>query len=83
MEFKKMSWVLACVGFMFLGLCKACDTHYYDFVLTESNFTRLCETKTILTVNGTLPGPTITVRKGDIAFVNVHNQGSYGLTIHW
>ncbi|XP_008245056.1 PREDICTED: putative laccase-9 [Prunus mume] len=83
MEFKKMSWVLACVGFMFLGLCKAFDTHYYDFVLTESNFTRLCETKTILTVNGTLPGPTITVRKGDTAFVNVHNQGSYGVTIHW
>ncbi|ONH90338.1 hypothetical protein PRUPE_8G047500 [Prunus persica] len=79
-----MSWVLACVGFMFLGLCKANgNTYYYDFVLTESNFTRLCETKTILTANGTLPGPTITVRKGDTAFVNVHNQGSYGLTIHW
>ncbi|KAI5312783.1 hypothetical protein L3X38_041957 [Prunus dulcis] len=84
MEFKKMSWVLACVGFMFLGLCKANgNTHYYDFVLTELNFTRLCETKTILTVNGTLPGPTITVRKGDTAFVNVHNQGSYGVTLHW
>ncbi|XP_034227973.1 putative laccase-9 [Prunus dulcis] len=79
-----MSWVLACVGFMFLVLCKANgNTYYYDFVLTESNFTRLCETKTILTANGTLPGPTITVRKGDTAFVNVHNQGSYGLTIHW
>ncbi|XP_008237615.1 PREDICTED: laccase-15-like [Prunus mume] len=84
MEFKKMSWVLACVGFMFLGLCKANgNTHYYDFVLTELNFTRLCETKTILTVNGTLPGPTITVRKGDTAFVNVYNQGSYGVTLHW
>ncbi|BFG40990.1 hypothetical protein CerSpe_272640 [Prunus speciosa] len=85
MEFKKMSWVLAFVGFMFLGgICKANGhTHYYDFVLTESNFTRLCETKSILTVNGTLPGPTITVRKGDTAYVNVHNQGSYGLTLHW
>ncbi|KAI5312781.1 hypothetical protein L3X38_041955 [Prunus dulcis] len=69
MEFKKMSWVLACVGFMFLDLCKANgNTHCYDFVLTELNFTRLCETKTILTVNGTFPGPTITVRKGRHCF---------------
>ncbi|CAB4320010.1 unnamed protein product [Prunus armeniaca] len=85
MEFNKMSWVLAFLGFMFLGrICKADGaTHFYDFVLQETNFTRLCSTKSILTVNGSLPGPTITVQKGDTAFVNVHNQGLYGLTIHW
>ncbi|CAN0905239.1 Putative laccase-9 [Linum grandiflorum] len=37
----------------------------------------------MLSVNGSFPGPTIKVRRGDTAFVNVHNQGSYGLTIHW
>ncbi|KAJ0024439.1 hypothetical protein Pint_07815 [Pistacia integerrima] len=37
----------------------------------------------MLTVNGSFPGPTIKVRKGDIVFVNVHNQGNYGVTIHW
>ncbi|XP_021819124.1 laccase-15-like [Prunus avium] len=85
MEFNKMSWVLAFLGFMFLGgICKADGaTHFYDFVLKETNFTRLCSTKSILTVNGSLPGPTITVQKGDTAFVNVHNQGLYGLTMHW
>jgi len=43
----------------------------------------LCSTKSILTVNGSFPGPTIRVQKGDTAFVTVHNQGRYGVTIHW
>ncbi|GLT93936.1 hypothetical protein SLE2022_117040 [Rubroshorea leprosula] len=56
---------------------------YYDFVLKESNFTRLCNTKSMLTVNGSFPGPTIYVNTGDTIYVNVHNQGNYGFTIHW
>ncbi|PKI73464.1 hypothetical protein CRG98_006045 [Punica granatum] len=57
--------------------------HYYDFVLKKSNFTRLCNTKSMLTVNDSFPGPVIRVQKGDVAYVNVHNQGKYGVTIHW
>ncbi|OWM67677.1 hypothetical protein CDL15_Pgr019178 [Punica granatum] len=57
--------------------------HYYDFILEESNFTRLCSNKSMLTVNGTFPGPVIRVQRGDTAYVNVHNQGEYGVTIHW
>lgn len=51
--------------------------------LRETKFTRLCTTKSMFTVNGQWPGPTIHVRKGDRAFVNVHNNGDYGVTIHW
>lgn len=51
--------------------------------LKDSNFTRLCSTKSMLTVNESFPGPTIRVRKGDTAIVNVHNYGRYGVTIHW
>ncbi|GAB2213706.1 hypothetical protein Droror1_Dr00018019 [Drosera rotundifolia] len=57
-------------------------THYYDFVLTESNFTRLCNTTSILTVNESLPGPVIRINKGDTVYVNAYNQGSYGITLH-
>nr|XP_011459731.1 PREDICTED: putative laccase-9 [Fragaria vesca subsp. vesca] len=49
----------------------------------EKNFTRLCETKSMLVVNDIFPGPEIRVRKGDTVYINVHNQGSYGITIHW
>ncbi|KAI4389105.1 hypothetical protein MLD38_001367 [Melastoma candidum] len=57
--------------------------YYYDFIVKESNFTRLCETKPIMTVNESFPGPVIRARRGDKVFVNVHNQGDYGLTLHW
>ncbi|KAI4352810.1 hypothetical protein L6164_007028 [Bauhinia variegata] len=73
---------LALLGFVMF--CKAhANVHYYDFVLKEKNFTKLCSTKSILTVNDSFPGPTIRVKKGDIAFVTVHNHGTYGVTIHW
>ncbi|KAK9271336.1 hypothetical protein L1049_026926 [Liquidambar formosana] len=59
------------------------DVHYHDFVLKESNFTRLCSTKSMLTVNDSFPGPEIRVHKGDTLYVNVFNEGTYGVTIHW
>ena len=37
----------------------------------------------MLVVNEQFPGPVIRVTKGDIVYVNVHNQGDYGVTIHW
>ncbi|KAK4590459.1 hypothetical protein RGQ29_020848 [Quercus rubra] len=54
------------------------NVHYYDFVLKEANFTRLCSSKSMLVVNEQFPGPVIRVTKGDIVYVNVHNQGDYG-----
>ncbi|KAL6211361.1 hypothetical protein ACLB2K_016588 [Fragaria x ananassa] len=64
-------------------LSMAANVHHYSFLLKETNFTRLCFTKPMLTVNESFPGPTIHVRKGDTAFVNVLNNGKYGVTIHW
>jgi laccase len=37
----------------------------------------------MLTVNGSFPGPVIRIHKGDTVYVNVHNHGNYGFTIHW
>ncbi|XP_030952105.1 laccase-14-like [Quercus lobata] len=75
------------LGSLFLAVQCLCmvkgDVHFYDFVLTEENFTRLCSTETMLAVNGSIPGPVIRVHKGDTMYVNVHNQGNYGVTIHW
>ena len=51
--------------------------------IKESNYTRLCKERTVLTVNGQFPGPTIYARKGDLVIVNVYNQGDKNITIHW
>ncbi|GJY01901.1 laccase/diphenol oxidase family protein, partial [Tanacetum coccineum] len=52
-------------------------------VVKEASYTRLCEMKNILTVNGQFPGPTLNVREGDTIYVKVHNNGRYNITIHW
>ncbi|XP_010062030.2 putative laccase-9 [Eucalyptus grandis] len=74
--------VLLVFGNVVLG-AQASNVHYYDFVLREINVTRNCTTTTILVVNDSLPGPTIRARKGDLVYVKVHNQGLYGVTLHW
>ncbi|KAG6625873.1 hypothetical protein CIPAW_15G008700 [Carya illinoinensis] len=78
-------WFLGIIFFLngMLRCMANANVHYYDFVLKETKFTRLCSTKSMLTVNGSFPGPTIRVHKGDTVYVNVHNQGKYGVTIHW
>lgn len=74
--------VFVLFGGLFLPT-QASNTHRYKFVLKETSYTRLCETKKILTVNGQFPGPTIKVRQGDTAYVHVHNEANESVTIHW
>ncbi|KAE8056015.1 hypothetical protein FH972_012818 [Carpinus fangiana] len=52
-------------------------------LVKESNFTKLCETKSTLTVNASFLGPAIRAHKGDTLYVNVYDQGTYRITIHW
>ncbi|MQM11267.1 hypothetical protein Taro_044172 [Colocasia esculenta] len=44
---------------------------------------RLCNTRSIITVNGMFPGPTLQVRNGDALTINVVNRCPYNITIHW
>ncbi|KAL9278043.1 putative laccase [Arabidopsis thaliana] len=43
----------------------------------------LCKEQIIPAANGSLPGPTINVREGDTLVVNVINNSTYNVTIHW
>nr|GME20391.1 laccase-17-like [Ipomoea batatas] len=47
------------------------------------NVTRLCHTKTMVTVNGKFPGPRIIAREGDRVIVKVENHVSNNISIHW
>lgn len=51
--------------------------------LTNSTHTRHCTTKTLLTINGQFPGPTIYARRGDLVIVDVINRADHNITIHW
>ncbi|CAL9085484.1 unnamed protein product [Musa acuminata var. zebrina] len=58
-------------------------TRHYKFDITLRNATRLCRTKSIVTVNGQFPGPRIVVREGDRLVVKVVNHVRSDITIHW
>ncbi|WCJ28323.1 laccase 2 [Euphorbia peplus] len=58
-------------------------TRHYKFNIMMKNVTRLCQTKSIVTVNGQLPGPRIIAREGDRLMIKVVNHVQYNVTIHW
>ncbi|RWV79117.1 hypothetical protein GW17_00059801 [Ensete ventricosum] len=61
-------------------------TRHYKFdvgYITLRNVTRVCKTKSIVTVNGEFPGPKIVAREGDRVVVKVVNHVENNITIHW
>ncbi|KAL1536230.1 laccase [Salvia divinorum] len=55
----------------------------FKFELINSLHTRLCCNKTMLTINGQSPGPTIYARRGDLVIVDIVNRADQNITIHW
>ncbi|CAM0944170.1 unnamed protein product [Alopecurus aequalis] len=78
-----MLWLLAAVFTLGAAVGRAQDPNYYDFFVKDTSYTKLCQQKTLLTVNDQFPGPTITARKGENVTVNVHNQSPKNISIHW
>ncbi|XVF69140.1 hypothetical protein PTKIN_Ptkin11bG0056900 [Pterospermum kingtungense] len=56
-------------------------TRHFKFDL--HNVTRLCHTKSIVSVNGQFPGPRIVAREGDRLLIKVVNHMSNNISIHW
>ncbi|KAH6826801.1 laccase 17 [Perilla frutescens var. hirtella] len=53
------------------------------FQIELQNVTRLCHTKSIVTVNGKFPGPRVVAREGDRLLIKVTNHVPNNITIHW
>ncbi|XP_042411746.1 laccase-17-like isoform X2 [Zingiber officinale] len=60
-------------------LSAASTTRHYKF----DKVTKLCKSKSIVTVNGQFPGPRIVAREGDRIIVKVVNHVRYNITMHW
>ncbi|XP_058109588.1 laccase-17-like [Magnolia sinica] len=58
-------------------------TRHYKFNIQLQNVTRLCHTRSILTVNGQFPGPRIVAREGDRVVIKVVNHVQNNVTFHW
>ncbi|XP_034687413.1 laccase-17-like [Vitis riparia] len=79
--------LLSCVTFCLLPeIALAKDTgltRHYKFEIKLQNVTRLCHTKSIVTVNGRFPGPRIVAREGDHLLIKVVNHVQDNISIHW
>ncbi|KAK7834744.1 laccase-2 [Quercus suber] len=58
-------------------------TRHYKFDIVSRNVTRLCHTRSIVTVNGKFPGPRIVAREGDRLLIKVVNHIQSNISIHW
>ncbi|XP_031115582.1 laccase-15-like [Ipomoea triloba] len=77
--------VLNILGILLLDVLSPSQakTHRHTFIVEETPYTKLCSSKNILTVNGSFPGPTLYMNKGDMLIVDVYNKGTQNITIHW
>ncbi|MED6134456.1 Lactose Permease [Stylosanthes scabra] len=58
-------------------------TRHYTFDVRLQNVTRLCHTKSMVTVNGSFPGPPIYAREGDRLVIKVINNVNNNVSLHW
>ncbi|XVF68646.1 hypothetical protein PTKIN_Ptkin11bG0018100 [Pterospermum kingtungense] len=73
-------------SFMIFCLCPQPvlgTTRHYKFDIMLQNVTRLCHTKSIVSVNGQFPGPRIVAREGDQLLIKVVNHVPNNISIHW
>ncbi|MBA0774523.1 hypothetical protein Gotri_009727, partial [Gossypium trilobum] len=76
------------VFFSFFTLCLLADpvlgiTRHYKFDIKLHNVTRLCHTRSIVSVNRQFPGPRIVAREGDQLLIKVVNHVPNNISIHW
>ncbi|KAM3690187.1 hypothetical protein ACJW30_09G103000 [Castanea mollissima] len=79
----RFQFLLACALALLASSITSAETVEHFFHVQNLTVQRLCHEQVITTVNGTLPGPVISVREGDDLVIHVVNQSPYNITIHW
>ncbi|MQL95831.1 hypothetical protein Taro_028498 [Colocasia esculenta] len=72
----------ACALALFATVASA-DVVEHTFRVGNLTVRKLCQERTIVAVNGRLPGPTIKAHEGDTLIIYVVNESPYNMTIHW
>ncbi|KHN24985.1 Laccase-17 [Glycine soja] len=75
-------FLLSLIVFCIFEHALAGTTRHYHFEIRHQNVTRLCHTKSIVTVNGQFPGPRIVAREGDRLLIKVTNHVQNNISIH-
>ncbi|KAF8029288.1 hypothetical protein BT93_E1846 [Corymbia citriodora subsp. variegata] len=82
MSFRNQLFIFCTLLLGFLKLAEG-KTRHYTFHIDYHNVTRLCHTRSVLSVNKQSPGPRLVAREGDQVLVKVVNHVGPNVTIHW
>nr|QCZ35216.1 laccase 49 [Salvia miltiorrhiza] len=83
-SYRKLKVFILCfLGIIMLGGMGPVHALVHKFEVRRSSHTRLCSTKSMLTVNGQFPGPTIYARRGELVVIDVINRADANISIHW
>ncbi|KAL4605040.1 hypothetical protein ACB092_09G000100 [Castanea dentata] len=77
------AFLLPFIAFLLFPELAVGITRHYKFDIVAQNVTRLCHTRSIVTVNGKFPGPRIVAREGDRLLIKVINHVQSNISIHW
>ncbi|MQL88644.1 hypothetical protein Taro_021215 [Colocasia esculenta] len=76
-------FLLACALAVLLATTTHAHVVKHTFRVGNLTVRKLCQERTVVAVNGRLPGPTIKVHQGDTLIIQVINRSPYDISIHW
>ncbi|GAB3832113.1 hypothetical protein GCM10028895_49370 [Pontibacter rugosus] len=83
-EYAAMVTVLVCVLSLFGGEAAAqADTVVYRLAINQQQVKIADRSSTGMTINGTIPGPTLRFSEGDYAVMHVTNEMDVETSVHW
>jgi CopA family copper-resistance protein len=81
--FKKPVLILVCLLSSLTSYNIHAEVITYDLELARQEVNITGKSVTGMTINGTIPGPTLRFRDGDTARIHVHNKMDVDTSIHW
>jgi len=79
---KKMFFLMFLSFFLLCNHTHA-ETIEYDLTISQQQINITGVSAQAMTINGSIPGPTLRFKKGDRARIHVHNQMDVETSIHW
>jgi CopA family copper-resistance protein len=69
--------------FLFLAATASAEVREYNLTISQQQINITGNPAPAMTINGTIPGPTLHFEEGDIARIHVHNKMAVDTSIHW
>ncbi len=82
-RFKIFITALLVAGLLSSGPSPQAATIEYELTIEQKEVNFTGKAVPAMTINGGIPGPTLTFKEGDLARIQVHNRMNVETSIHW